>query len=916
MICKVNKSVKRICLFFFVVAFAASCSPKRNTFVNRQYHDVNAYFNVLFNGRDSYNTATKRVEAIEPEAFDEILPVFAFEYPQVPGSVVGEMQRVIDKANKTIQKHSITAKPKSKKGMTREQREFYNKREFNIFVDDAQLLIGKANMYLHEYALADEKFTFVNSEYPTEESIYEAQVWNAVTDIQTQKYTEAADRLRSMSVSKKFPDKLKPLLNAAYADLNIKQKNYSDAIKYLEKALSKTHKKATKIRYSYILAQLYQKSGNNIKALEYYGKVLRRNPPYFTAFNAEMAMAFSYDSTNRSANVRKTLEKALKDQRNDEYHDQIYYALAKVEESSGNAAKAVEYYQKSIEAGGTNNRQKAQSYLALAEFYVKLPDYVQAYSGYDNAARLFNPEHSMYEETAANALKLRKLAVNMQIVEREDSLQRLANMSESERDKIIDAKIKQAEESQRQTETEEQQMQQSRMQADRNMPMDKMAQQTSGQWYFYNTTAITLGRTDFDMRWGKRKLEDNWRRRNRSVQFQNSYDELADDEYGLNNASSENAEDKSKTDRETYLTNIPATNEARQASDEKIVQAMFYIGEAYRDDLNNLTAAAKAMEALNERFPQNAMEAAVYVALYELYRRMGNENQASHYKNLMLSKHANNPLVLAATDAGYIGRMQAKEAEEEAAFGRAIAMYSSGRKEEAYQAAVNEMTRNPDGRLVPQYALLASVADNYAGDAGKYQNALQNIVEKYPKSAAAASAKKLLEDLSVDELAWASKNISSAQKQDSQKDESSKTDTDNRQQTVSQKSGSADMSTKQVEYSKDDGVHYFIVALDAKENVNKLQFNLIKFNADEYLNNNYEVQTVDFGGDKLLICGKMKNKKEAMVYYNKITGNAKIFEGMSIDAYAPFAISESNLKLFRENKSPLAYASFFMENYF
>ena len=111
-------------------------------------------------------------------------------------------------------------------------------------------------------------------------------------------------------------------------------------------------------------------------------------------------------------------------------------------------------------------------------------------------------------------------------------------------------------------------------------------------------------------------------------------------------------------------------------------------------------------------------------------------------------------------------------------------------------------------------------------------------------------------------------------------------------------------------------MHYFIVALDAKEDVNKLQFNIVKFNADEYLNSNFEVEVVDFSGDKLLICGKMNNKKEAMAYYNKITGNAKIFEGMSIDGYAPFAISESNLKSFRENKSPLAYATFFMENYF
>ena len=35
-------------------------------------------------------------------------------------------------------------------------------------------------------------------------------------------------------------------------------------------------------------------------------------------------------------------------------------------------------------------------------------------------------------------------------------------------------------------------------------------------WYFYNTATRNAGRTDFQKRWGSRKLENDWRRRNKS----------------------------------------------------------------------------------------------------------------------------------------------------------------------------------------------------------------------------------------------------------------------------------------------------------------------------------------------------------------------------------------------------------------
>ena len=40
---------------------------------------------------------------------------------------------------------------------------------------------------------------------------------------------------------------------------------------------------------------------------------------------------------------------------------------------------------------------------------------------------------------------------------------------------------------------------------------------SDNSWYFYNTATKNAGKTAFQQQWGNRKLEDNWRRRNKNT---------------------------------------------------------------------------------------------------------------------------------------------------------------------------------------------------------------------------------------------------------------------------------------------------------------------------------------------------------------------------------------------------------------
>lgn len=870
-------------VFILVICFFSifSCSTKKNTFVSRNYHDLTSYFNVLFNGRESFQIAEKRVEKTQPESFDDILPVFAFDFPNVAGEVSGEMQRAIDKGNKTIVKHSITVKPKKKKNLSKEQKEFYNKNEFVRWIDDAHLLIAQSLIYLNEQDLAYDKLDYINAEYPKEEqTIAQSRIYQALIDTRRGEYNKAENTLRSLHRSKKFPENQRPFLNAAYADFYIKQKRYSEAIPFLEKALSRTHNRAKKTRYNYILAQLYEKTSNNAKAHEHFKKVTKMNPPYLMAFNAEMSMLSSYGGDKN--NVKNVLEKALTDERNENYQDRIYYALAQIEESAGNIEKAMSYYRQSINAWGSNNRQKGQAYQALAKHYIQKPDYINAYIAYDSAARLYGPTHSYYKEMFGEAQKLRKLALNLKVLENEDSLRKLASLSDSERQKIIEREQRLREDGYKKAE-EEKLAQEKRMQ---QLEQDNEGG-AQGDWYFYNSAAVSLGQSDFESRWGKRKLEDNWRRKDRNIEYDFAYQD--DNEYENPLETAQTKVTDTIASEEDLLKNIPIGQEAMKASDERITQAMFYIGEAYRDDLKNVQKAIESFEELESRFNNYSYQSATYVALFELYKTLGEAEKAEHYRTLMLSKYPKDPRVLASNDPTYMDRMLKKEQEEVTNYMAAVRLFSSGQHTAANNAAQQALASDPQGRLAPQYSLLQAMSGDYKGNVALYKEALRQVMEKFPNTEAANTAKSLLAGLGEDELVLMSLNREPENK-------------------------AAEVIS--VEFDKNDGTHFFAIIFDNNEDINKLKFSIASFNADNFLNANYEIQMMDFGSKKdLLIVGEMKDKKAAMNYYNKVTTDKNIFKSLENKNYIFFVISDANMFKISESKSAVDYYEFFKTNY-
>ena len=114
-------------------------------------------------------------------------------------------------------------------------------------------------------------------------------------------------------------------------------------------------------------------------------------------------------------------------------------------------------YFKSTQVSSVNQMQKGRSILRLGEIYFQRPDYLKASVYYDSTVTFLPGTFDGIEPISQRKVMRSDLAINLRAIEREDSLQRLASMTPSERNAIIDeiiAQIREEEQRKRQEESD------------------------------------------------------------------------------------------------------------------------------------------------------------------------------------------------------------------------------------------------------------------------------------------------------------------------------------------------------------------------------------------------------------------------------------------------------------------------------
>jgi tetratricopeptide (TPR) repeat protein len=871
-----------------VLLLFSGCSTRKNTVVTRTYHNLTSKFNIFFNGYESYKKGIKKLDTEIKEDYTTVLPVFP--YPNINSTSVasGDMDRAIKKAQKVILLHSLTVKPEYKRGVkTARQQKLYSKKQYNKWMDDAYLLMGKAFLMKGEYDQAANAFRYIIKEYSKEELLFEAQIWLARTLILKDETLEPTELLTNLSKEKKLNKKLIPLLNATYADFYIKNKKYTEAIPKLEIATETVREKPLRQRYTFILAQLYQKTGDFNQASNCYLKVIKMNPPYEMTFNARVNLAGVFESGYSNADkIRAQLYKFLKDEKNKDYQDQIYYALGNIDFKEGKVDEAIDLYKKSASTSISNEKQKARSFLAIADIKYNQRDYVVAQAYYDSSMLIIDETFEGYDQINARARSLNALVTNLNAVSLEDSVQFIAKMSESDRNMFIDkiiARVKEQEAEQLRKEQEAMLEQQNDMMLATDMSNrgGTTPQTTGSKWYFYNPSSKVLGENDFKLKWGKRKLEDNWRRMNKKA----TLGEMTEEDAAVEEKDTKKKVIDNKS-REFYIANVPLTDSMMQASHENIRKGLYEAGVIYKDELSEYKLAIKQFEQIEKRYPNDPMVADASYQLYVIYRQLNNESMAERYKSLIISKFPNSIYANILTNPNYVKEIEALENKVKGLYEQLYLLYNQGQYSSVIQGTESAESSYKNNTLIPKFVYLKSLARGKQFGIDTLRSDLNKLIATYPKTEEANEASDIIAHMDIQHPEVKEKE----------------------EQAIAQ----------EIYYRNDGEKHYFVIVVSPTlANANQLMFNLVNFNLDNYTNSNFSVKLESLTEKtQMAVVREFNTSIEALNYYDATLSNSTIYKDVNMSGVSgTFVINESNFNALLKDGSESRYILFFKSTY-
>lgn len=751
--------------FYYIIALLIvslfwSCSTKKNTKASRFYHAFNSRYNIYFNGKTSFDEALLSMQNGYKESYSDMILMYPVSaQPKDKAETGGPFDRAIEKSNKAIKLHSIKAKPAKKPGWRNDpkQRAWQEQEEYNPFLKKCWLMMGQAQFYNADFLQASATFSYIARHYAhDEEVVAEARLWQARCYSEMEWFYEAEDILGKLNTNG-IPRKNLNQYATVYADYLVKNKQYEEAVPYFKTAIKAEKNRRQRTRMKYLLGQIYAEQDQNGLAYQMFGQVIKANPPYELEFAARIRQTEVFIGGNFQK-VVKMLQRMAKSEKNKDLLDQVYYALGNVYMSREDTVNAIRNYELGVEKSTQNGLDKAICQIKLGDLYFQKRDYVKAQPNFSGALSGIRKEYKDYERVSKLSAILDELVVHVEAVHLQDSLQTLAKMPEAERlaviDKIIEQVKKEEEEAKALAEKEAYLAEQEA----KGTGIDRPGTETGGitlpttsggsGFYFYNPQAVSQGKTAFQRKWGRRALEDNWRRRKKEMSTFNENMEGEEDmasadsiavgadgqplpadslEAGLEAVAS----DDPKT-REYYIQQLPLTPEDIEASNIIIEDGLYNMAMIYKDKLEDIPLATEAFEELERRFPKHNHLLESYYQVYLMALRSGNTTLATAYKNKLVTTFPESDYAVAIADPNYEYNIRMMDKVQDSIYQATYASYLAEDTVTVRRNYRNVSAKYPLADLMPKFMFLEALTYVQAGDAEGFKNALKALVEKYP----------------------------------------------------------------------------------------------------------------------------------------------------------------------------------------
>ena len=934
----VDKS-KKACHLLLVLLVLTSCSTKNNTAQNRWWHSFNARYNTYYNGSQAFIEGNIEKENGNKDNCTELIPLYPVSNKQSRELGKGNYDRAIEKAEKAIKLHSIKKRPEWNKGRRKTQKdiEWLSRREYNPFLWHAWLLLGKAQFQQGQFEEAAATFSYMSRLYQTQPAINGiAHAWQAKSYTELDWLYDAED-----IINKQLRDSIHYRAQKDWdytlANYNIRAGRYEEALPYLRKVVKHEKRRKQRAREWFLMGQIQAMLGQKAEAYQSFKHVIRLNPPYELEFNARIAQTEVMPATDVKGKISK-LKRMARSDNNKDFLDQVYYAIGNVYLTQRDTLHAIEAYEEGCKKATRSGIEKGVLLLTLGNVYWEKEKYADAQRCYGEAIGLLDKDRKDYKQLDERSKVLDELAPHTSAVELQDSLQRLARMSEDQRNKIIDKiiedlikKEKEEERAREEAEAEKIQQQEEAKNGNRNTRPTPTAPQPigggkSGQWYFYNPQAVSQGKQSFQRQWGRRENQDHWQRLNKTVVDLNQEnteqpDSLENQENQDHAENVENAEnmkaptatvpsdsiagsgseapaDSSAFDphkREYYLAQIPFTEEQIAESNNLIKVGLFHSGIIFKDKLDNLRLSEKALGRLTSQYADYEHNDEAWYHLFLLYSRQGRTAEADRCLTMLQSDFPESDLTILLSDPYFAENQRFGVHIEDSIYAATYEAFKVDRHEEVQANGEISEKRFPLGQHRPKFLFIEGLSLLNKGQSDACIDRLKQVVEKYPESEVSEMAGMIIRGVQqgrtlhggkfdIDDV-WSRRAIDMA-------DDGTRNDT--------------------LTIERETNFVFLLAYQPDSVNHNQLLYEMAKYNFSNFLVRNFDINVdQDANGLVRMTISGFLNYDEARQYARQLYNNQAMVD--MLRPCRPIIISEKNLPLLGTNYSYRDYEIFFEE---
>jgi tetratricopeptide (TPR) repeat protein len=865
-VCPVNR--RSVYIFGLAILNLFACSSERNTWTSKAYHNTTAHYNGYFYAREEINKVEATIRSSHVDDFNRILRLYPTFDSALTKTFDKEIQEAIKMASIAIQRH-----PNSK------------------WIDDAYILVGKARMYSLDWGNAIQTFKYTNKIGKDKDTRHLAIINLIRTYIEHHEFNNAKAAIDYLDKEKLNRENRKKFLmeKAYYYQLH---NDYDNMVRSLTDASPLLKKADRRGRVYFIVGQVYQKLGFESEAFNFYKKTLTTNPEYEVDFYARLYMTQVTEiSRNKDKDaVRKTFAKLLKDLKNKEFKDKIYYEMGVFELKQNNLPAAITNFKQSVRQG-SNTRIDGEAFLRLGEiYYDTLRNYELSQAYYDSAIATLPLDYEGYAQIKTRQEILNEFVTHLKTIQWQDSLLELSAMDTSALRALVDSAVtkKKREEEARIAKNKKRA---NRISIDSNDNSSVFGNDDDGtgaatpssdntEWYFGNPSTLAVGQTEFARIWGNVPLEDNWRRSSRESNASALNVEDSAEDLAKNSDTSQGVvkEDPVEVELTRLNSEIPRTEESKAEALKKIEDAYFKLGEIYYFKLHENDNAVTAYKQLLTRFPDTSHEPEVLYTLY-LILKDSDPASANQYASLLKSKHPATSFAKILVNPSYLQESSQAAEQQKELYKVAYEAFEQG-KLKVSDSLLRRANALGETSFTPNLELLRVLLIGETEDISKYQYELDEFSKKYPENAAGKYAKTLLDK--------------SREFQDVQE------------------------KRKGIQYIRSlEEPHYFVIVYDRKSKIDDLiSTELEKFNSAYFGEHKLNISNLIFNDNSAIIfVSEIANVSTAIEYYHTFNEKLPAINALRNHKFDNFVITKDNFDIFYRTKGLDEYQKFFEKNY-